>query len=224
MNTELSILFFTAASIGFIHTLLGPDHYIPFIAMAKAREWSLLKTSIITILCGLGHVMSSVVIGLIGIIFGLSIMKIGILEEFRGNLAAWALIGFGLVYFIWGMRRAYKGKPHRHIHMHEDMTVHSHDPKKTNITPWVLFTIFVLGPCEPLIPILMYPAAKMNVMGLIWTTAIFGIVTISTMLGIVILSSWGLSFARIGKLENYTHALAGATICLSGLAVQFLGL
>ncbi|HOD34406.1 MAG TPA: hypothetical protein PLR20_01590 [Syntrophales bacterium] len=27
-------------------------------------------------------------------------------------------------------------------------------------TPWVLFTIFVLGPSEPLIPVLMFPAAR----------------------------------------------------------------
>jgi len=27
---------------------------------------------------------------------------------------------------------------------------------------WALFLIFVFGPCEPLIPLIMYPAAKLN--------------------------------------------------------------
>ena len=33
MNIDLGLLLLTAASIGFIHTLLGPDHYLPFVAM-----------------------------------------------------------------------------------------------------------------------------------------------------------------------------------------------
>jgi hypothetical protein len=50
------------------------------------------------------------------------------------------------------------------------------------------------------------------------------VVTVGTMLTIVMFSSWGVSFARLGWLERYTHAAAGATICVSGLAIQFLGL
>jgi hypothetical protein len=44
------------------------------------------------------------------------------------------------------------------------------------------------------------------------------------MLCIVMAASWGISFARLGKLERWTHALAGGAICMSGLAIQFLGL
>ena len=93
-----------------------------------------------------------------------------------------------------------------------------------NITPWVLFTIFVLGPCEPLIPILMYPAAKESLAGLIGVTATFGAVTIITMLTIVIVSSLGLNLTGLKQFERYSHAVAGAAICLCGLAIQFLGL
>jgi sulfite exporter TauE/SafE len=88
----------------------------------------------------------------------------------------------------------------------------------------VLFTIFVFGPCEPLIPILMYPAAKGNLFGLVLVTAIFGLVTIMTMLSIVLISSLGVSFLPLGKMERYSHAVAGAVICLCGVAIQFLGL
>jgi len=55
-------------------------------------------------------------------------------------------------------------------------------------------------------------------------TAAFGLTTILTMLTIISLSAWGLSFVRLGALERYSHALAGAIILISGLAVQFLGL
>ena len=54
--------------------------------------------------------------------------------------------------------------------------------------------------------------------------AVFSIVTILTMLGIVILASKGINLLPLGRLERYSHALAGVAILLSGIAIQFLGL
>jgi nickel/cobalt exporter len=59
INQEIWILTGTAVALGFIHTLLGPDHYIPFGVMAKARQWALKKTLVIAFFSGLGHVLSS---------------------------------------------------------------------------------------------------------------------------------------------------------------------
>jgi len=56
MEDSLLVLLISAASIGFFHTLLGPDHYLPFILLSKSRNWSTVKTMFITVLCGLGHV------------------------------------------------------------------------------------------------------------------------------------------------------------------------
>jgi len=235
LDSTLIPLYITAASIGFIHTLFGPDHYLPFIVMSKARKWSLLKTGVITFLCGLGHVMSSVVLGAIGIAFGIAVMRLEAFEGFRGNLAGWALMAFGFTYLVWGIHKAIKNRPHRHLHLHSDSVNHSHDhshmkehahvhgEEKANITPWVLFTIFVLGPCEPLIPILMYPAAKSSIAGIITVAAIFSCVTIATMLSIVLVLSFGVNLIPLRRVERYTHAIAGATILLCGIAIQ-LGL
>ncbi len=236
MNTEIAILCGTAASIGFLHTLFGPDHYLPFIVMNRARKWSAVKTAWITFACGLGHVLSSVVLGLVGIAFGIAVMRLEVFEAFRGNLAAWALIGFGFAYAGWGIHRGVQHRPHTHLHLegegepahthaHDGEHTHSNEPvAKANITPWVLFTIFVLGPCEPLIPLLMYPAAKESLFGTVLVAVVFSTVTIGTMMIVVMAATWGVSFARFGKLERWTHALAGGAICLSGLAIYFLGL
>jgi len=237
MTDEIVILMVSAASIGFFHTLFGPDHYLPFIVMAKSGRWSIQKTTVITILCGLGHVLGSVVLGLLGVAMGIALSRLELIEAVRGELAAWILIAFGLVYFVWGVRQAIRNKPHVHLHAHSDGILHKHEhvhaqehlhvhtrQSTKNLTPWVLFTIFVLGPCEPLIPLLMYPAAKENTMGLILVTSIFGIVTITTMLTVVLIASFGVNLVSTGKLERYVHAIAGATISLSGLAIQFLGL
>lgn len=237
MSSEISILLVTAASIGFLHTLLGPDHYLPFIVMSKARQWSMAKTGWITALCGVGHVLGSVVLGLIGVAAGVAVSKLEAVESVRGELAAWAFIAFGLAYFAWGVRRAIKNRPHTHAHFHEDGSRHEHEhkhhkdhahvhesPAKANITPWILFTIFVFGPCEPLIPILMYPAAQSSWAGMALVAGVFSVTTIGTMMVVVFLGARGFSFIPLGKLERYSHALAGFIIFASGAAIKFLGL
>ncbi len=237
MERGIKLLVITAASLGFIHTVFGPDHYLPFIFIARARRWALRKTLLISFFCGLGHVMSSVVLGFVGIALGIAVSRLEDLESFRGQAASWLLIGFGFTYFVWGLRHAIRNKPHKHLHLHLDGLEHDHlhthqdehlhfhlQEEKKSITPWVLFTIFVFGPCEPLIPLVMYPASKHNTAGLIMVTTAFGVVTILTMLTIILISSWGIGLINLGKAERYVHIMAGAMIFLSGLGVRFLGL
>ncbi|MDP1677195.1 MAG: sulfite exporter TauE/SafE family protein [Bacteroidota bacterium] len=234
MPSELSVLLITAASVGFMHTIFGPDHYIPFIAMSKAGNWSKFKTLWVTILCGLGHVGSTIILGLVGIAFGYSIFQIQGVESYRGNIAGWLLIIFGLLYTVWGIRRVILNKPHTHTHIHHDgaMELHSHEHQnkhehpeyKASMRIWFIFTIFVFGPCEPLIPILMYPAAKGTLTDVVIVCTVFSIVTIGTMLAVVFSALYGLSFVPMKRMEQYSHALGGFAILMCGIAVQFLGL
>ena len=236
MSNEIIILVGAAAAVGFVHTVFGPDHYLPFIVLSKARQWSSVKTVMITLLCGIGHVLSSIVLGFIGIALGIAVFRLEAIESFRGELAAWLLITFGFTYFIWGIHRAIRNRPHEHFHLHEsgdanshphrhvaDHT-HVHTSKSGSLTPWVLFTIFIFGPCEPLIPLVMYPAAKGDMMTVAIVAFVFGLVTILTMLSIVLALSYGLAKLPLARLERYSHALAGLTIFLCGGAIKFLGL
>lgn len=233
MSEGFSALMVTAVSIGFFHTLMGPDHYIPFVMMSRAGKWSVAKTIFVTFLCGIGHVLSSIVLGALGLVLGAAVFNLEKIESFRGDLAAWALIIFGAVYFIWAIKRSSKGKTHKHIHLHEEgnhqhphkhFDEHSHIHEKSDMTPWVLFTIFIFGPCEPLIPILMYPAAKEDYQQALAVCAAFSVATISTMLTVVIAGMTGLKAISAGWVEKYSHALSGLAIFFCGIAIRFLGL
>jgi nickel/cobalt transporter (NicO) family protein len=236
MNNSIALLSITAISIGFIHTVLGPDHYLPFIVLSQAKKWPLRKTMIITFFCGVGHVLSSVILGLIGIAVGVSLTKLVSIESFRGNVAAWLFIAFGLVYMIISFRSLIKKKKHTHSHFHfngvkhvhehdhHDEHSHIHHEEAFNTTPWVLFLIFVFGPCEPLIPLVMYPAAKHNIQGAVVVAILFSIITISTMMVIVLSFNLGLNKINLKPIEKYSNLIAGALIFFSGLAIQFLGL
>lgn len=214
MESQSTILIITAASIGFLHTLLGPDHYIPFIAMSRAGKWSKSKTLLITILSGAGHVLSSVILGIIGAFAGITLSKVEFIEAFRADLAAWLIISFGLIYFAWGIKKIYRSG-HSHSHIVKD---------RNSLTPWIIFTIFVLGPCEPLIPLLIYPAVMESTLTLILVVIVFSAATISTMVLLVSAVLYSINIIPLHKTEKYSHAAAGLLILLCGLSIKFLGL
>jgi nickel/cobalt transporter (NicO) family protein len=236
MDNSIMLLSLTAVSIGFIHTLLGPDHYLPFIVLSEAKKWSLKKTMTITFFCGIGHVLSSVILGLVGIAVGISVSKLTAVESVRGNIAAWLFIAFGLVYMIISLRNLYRKKRHTHPHYHLDKGNHTHEhdhhlehthlheKNRASTTPWILFLIFVFGPCEPLIPIIMYPAAENNIRGVVLVSLLFSAVTIATMMSIVLAFKMGFNKINLKPVEKYSNLIAGAVIFLSGIAIQFLGL
>jgi sulfite exporter TauE/SafE len=237
MAQESVLLLLTAVSVGFLHTLLGPDHYIPFIVISKARGWSVGRTALITAVCGIGHVGSSVLIGMTGIGIGVAVNNLVSIESARGEIAAWMMIAFGFIYLIWGIRVSLRLKKHNHVHMHSDGTLHNHlhthfeehahiHPHKSykELTPWILFTIFFFGPCESFIPVLLYPAARNHLADITLVTGAFTIVTVGTMVTIVTLSVYGFRFLPKSGIEKYMHPVAGAIILLCGLGIIFLGL
>jgi ABC-type nickel/cobalt efflux system permease component RcnA len=236
MSIGLTTLIWTAAGIGFIHTIAGPDHYLPFVMLGRARGWPLVKTLWITALCGLGHVAGSVVLGFIGIGMGLAIHDLVSIESLRGEIAAWALLAFGLGYLAWGIRLAHRRRPHSHSHYHLDGSLHEHQHQHrsnhthlhlaseggSGVTPWALFVIFVLGPCEPLIPVLIFPASSASLTGILLVSAVFGLVTIATMVAITALLVLGARRLRFDGLGHWSHALAGGTLMLSGLFMMMM--
>jgi len=240
MSPEILVLCGTAATIAFVHTLLGPDHYLPFVALARSREWSMARALRNTLMCGSGHIVGSVLLGFIGIYASIQLHALEWIEGMRGDLAAWALVSFGLLYMAWGLRRAYRRASHahwhshggmRHYHSHRHQHDHSHvhsdentDGQRRSVAGWAIFLVFVLGPCEPLIPILMFPAAKESLVGLLAVTSTFALVTVLTMIGAVALSLWGLQSVRLPSMQRYSEAIAGGTITMCGLSIAVLGL
>ncbi len=216
MNPELMVLAGTAATIAFFHTLLGVDHYLPLSAVSTVRGWSYKKLAAITTLVGAGHIVGSVCLGFVGIAMRAQLENLGFIESVRGEIAAWLLVAFGLVYAVWGLKHAHK----------KSLETHDSSSKTLNLarlSPFAILVIFVVGPCEPLIPILMYPAFTFSVAGMLLVTTVFAVVTVLTMLGAVLVSSYGV--ARLKGLSSFKfgHTACGATISACGLAILFLG-
>ena len=231
---------FAAAVAAFMHTLAGPDHYLPFIALSKCRSWSMGRTMLWTFICGVGHVASALLLA-VGFYYLLGWVTADYAKEFidehRGSAAAWMLIAFGAVYAVWGLRSARASKPHTHTHQHENGEEHTHKhshncaghrhwhdrPETAKVIPWILFIIFAFGPCEA-VWIVLPAATAVGAACLVVSTLVFAAVTILTMLAAVALALQGIRFLRFRFLERYAHAVAGVTILLCGIAIAFLGL
>jgi len=89
----------------------------------------------------------------------------------------------------------------------------------------MLFIVFVFGPCEVLIPLLMAPAAAFDWTGVAMVTLAFSVATLTTMLVMVSALYHGLSLIKINMagVQRWSHALAGLVLMLCA-AVMFAGL
>ena len=204
LSSPLFALLGATIAIAFFHSL-APDHWLPFVMLAKARQWSRKRVAIVSLVAGLAHVGSSIILGAIGIAFGLA-ATMSDLGSVRTKLGLFLLIGFGLTYAIWGLRHA---KHSHHHHLDETLS------QKKNITLWTIFSVFILGPCEPLIP-LMFLATSESWFGIVVVTGVFAIVTVVMMIGQSLLGHAGIQRVHYSKADRYSHALAGGVIALTG--------
>jgi nickel/cobalt transporter (NicO) family protein len=203
-----------AVTIGSMHTL-APDHWVPFAALARAQGWSRARTARITALCGFGHVTVSALLGLLALFFGLELLKV--VGERMEAVAGLLLIGFGLVYAIYGLRRTAGTHVHGHHHAHFD---HVHDGHR--MTPWALFVLFSADPCVAVIPIL-FAAAPLGALPAALVVGAYEIATIATMVALVLPAAAAAKRVTGHWVEHYGDAAAGAVIASVGLLVAVLG-
>ncbi len=207
-------LIISTVSIAFLHAL-APDHWLPFIMIGRAQKWSIRKLIFVTFIAGIGHVGSSVLLGIIGLFIGMELSKLQGFEGLRGEVGLWLLIGFGIAYAIWGLKHA------KHPHKHE--IVDEKILNKKVVTVWTLFAIFVLGPCEPLIP-LLFVSLKFKTAGIIAVIIVFSIMTWIMMIAQVLIGYLGIQLVKLEKLERYSHTIAGAVIALTGVFILVSGI
>ncbi|HSP16833.1 MAG TPA: hypothetical protein VLV78_18955 [Thermoanaerobaculia bacterium] len=219
MSGGLLTLMFAAATVGSLHSL-APDHWVPFAALSRARGWSSAHTSRLTIVCGLGHVTVSAILGLIGLFIGLETV-----HAFGATLednAIYLLIGFGVIYTIWGLQRSFARDPLQVMHHHGHHHPHGHNDHDHGLTEWSLFLLFSADPCVAVIPMIV--AASLGG----WTAVVavvvtYELATIATMVALVAAARAGANTLRFAWFERYGDAAAGALIVTVGTVLSILG-
>lgn len=210
-TAETAALCLTAGSVGAMHTLLGPDHYVPFVAMARAGGWSTAKTLRVTLACGLGHLAGSVAFGIAAVALGLAAAWFEPIESVRGAVAGWLLILGAAAVIGWGCIRAAGHRP----------SASSGAAAASVWAPWAAFLVFVFGPCEPLIPLVMLPAARASGWAVAAVIVAFGAATLATMVAAVWAMWHGVGLVRVPRLARFADIVAGLAILACGVLVRF---
>ena len=109
------VLALTAFGLGFLHTILEVDHYIPFAAISKAHNWPKKKTFWVVLGCGGGHSFTTILLcGIAAFAVTALAGQMDNIANIGGIIGDIALVLFGLIYVIWGIYAAVKNKPHVH--------------------------------------------------------------------------------------------------------------
>jgi hypothetical protein len=214
MSGLFPTLLAAAMTVGSLHSL-APDHWVPFAVLARAQGWSARRTARVTFLCGFGHVTVSVLLGLLGLVFGRQLFQSfgQRMESFAGVL----LVAFGLVYAVWGLRRTAGRHVHGHAHVHYD---HVHEPG--DMTVRSLFLLFCADPCVAVVP-LLFAAAPLGAAQTVVLVVLYEIATIATMVALVLPARAGSRLFRGAWFAHYGDATAGGLIAVTGLVVGALG-
>jgi len=222
-----AIVFFAAASAtASLHALI-PDHWLPFVLMGRARNWTTGKTLALASASGLVHVFLAVGLGLVTYRLGrdgaeVLARRIGETLEVLSSLS---LAVFGIVYggYSWYRERRHHPDPdileasgspppgtHHHGHLLENWF--SGDP-----TGLSLVIVIGVSPCALAFPILLASAATLGVSGVLLVATGFGVATMATTLAITLIAFLSSRKIDFPFLARYGDLTSGILIGVVGL-------
>jgi hypothetical protein len=205
-----ALLVGTVAGVGILHTLV-PDHWAPIVAVARQRSWTMAETARAAAIAGLGHVLSTLGLGILVWVAGAAVAaRYG---HTVNVFAAVALIAFGLWIAYGGWKESQS----------TDITAGSPDgtaPAKAvpNSTPLLL--ILGSSPMVEGIPAFLaastYGPSLLAIMA-----AVFALTTISTYVATSVAGLASLRRTSLGAFEKYGELLSGALVAIVGVYAFF---
>ena len=225
MNAELIV--YTALALGVSHTLLGPDHYLPLASVAAARGWRPSRLMAVTLLFAAGHLSVSLLLVAGGAALHTEAEQLLQLDELRAGAAAWLLIAAGVCYGCWSLRQLLRGDAHSHSHRHGELEhshahrhggthSHLHGATAQRLLPWLLFVTLLLGPCELLVVLMLYPLSVGDYATAYAAATAFSAATLLAMLVVVPLATFGFSRCLPPRAAAWGHPLTAGVLLLSG--------
>jgi hypothetical protein len=115
------LLIGAVATVGVLHTIV-PDHWLPITLIARQRGWSKAETGRASLLAGIGHVVSTLLIASVAWLAGVAVAA-----RFGGVVdaaASVALVAFGAWIAISAWRELHGDAGHGHSHRHGHSPAH----------------------------------------------------------------------------------------------------
>jgi ABC-type nickel/cobalt efflux system permease component RcnA len=218
-------LVLTTVLTAVVHTLI-PDHWLPFVLVARAEGWNLRRTVTMTASSALLHVTVSIALAMAVVLAGRSAeMAVTGLGDRLSALSGWMLVLFGLVYMGWFLMRgghAHTFGIHPHHDAHDEAPPHASASRLKALSGHALAFVVGFNPCILVIPC-VYGAAQLSPLVLVAVSAAFAASTILSMVIVTLLGLHGTSRLTSPFLTRYGEAFSGALIALTGTAVLLAG-
>ncbi|HEY5337240.1 MAG TPA: hypothetical protein VIJ85_03480 [Rhizomicrobium sp.] len=211
LNSAPALLLIVAVGVvGVLHTMV-PDHWAPIALMAKQQGWTKAQTARAALGAGTGHVLSTLLLGLI--VWGAGLAVAAKFGQWIEALSSIALIGFGLwiAWSGWREMRAEQHHEHAHAHGHAHEHHHHGHGQRTAL-------LLILG-SSPMIEGLpaFFAAGKFGIGQIVVMSLVFAASTIITYVVLCVASVAGLERVRLGPLEHYGEVLSGLFIAAVGV-------
>ena len=199
-------LFISVLAISILHAIL-PNHWLPVVAIGRQLGWDGRKTSGVTMLAALAHSLSTVIIGVLVAMGGMTLG--GLLPYFK-YIAAGILIVLGCL-FVW------RHQHHMHFHLKELKVT-----QQTNMGVIIgsLMLAMFLSPCLEVGALFLVAGTK----GMALTFLIAAMYTITSALGMTLfawLAFHGLKKMDWHKLEHNSGLVSGIILIVTGLFFIF---
>lgn len=196
--------------LSLVHAAI-PNHWLPIVTIGKAEKWTMHETMKATLLIGVAHITSTLIIGVLIGIAGFQ------LSSKHAELTHWvapavlALLGLGFV-----LADVFNGNRHDHNHFSE---VGGGKTKSAII--WSMVLAMFLSPCIEL-EVYFLPAGAYGWAGILATSAVYLVATVGMMMTLVYLGAKGLSRLNWHVFEHHQKTLTGAILIILSAVSLFI--
>lgn len=194
----------SAFLLSIIHASI-PNHWLPLVAISKVENWSRVLTLRATLISGIAHIASTIVIGLLVGWVGLKFATQN--HSLFRIIAPSILIGTGLIYIVLHLTTKNKHHPH-----------HEKKIKKTSITA-IIVSISVGMFFSPCIELQSYyfKAGDFGWQGILSVSVIYLVVTVAMMMLLVSLALKGIQKFNLHSLEHNERLIIGIILFATGI-------
>ena len=189
-----------------LHALI-PNHWLPVLAVSRKENWTIAETTSITLLSGLAHALSTVLIGLVIGLLGVQLAEH--VDHFTHLIAPVILIGLGIFYI-------YQHHRHKHFTLESGGTRMS----KNRIILGLVIAMF-FSPCFEIEAYFLMAGAH-GWYQVVILAVIYTVVTVSGMVIWIRLAYKGVFRLNWHTLEHNAGIITGATLVITGIVSFFI--
>jgi len=203
----------TGLTVSILHASI-PTHWLPFVLAGRAQKWSYKRTLSVLFVAGMGHILTTSLIGAGIVWFGLNLH-----EHFEESLV---LIASVIVFLFGAYNIVQYLRGHKHSHCDHN-EAHDHDYAKKAKDGWAILSLLLLltlSPCHAFIPVYISAwATGWNGFYILTITLAMG--TLAAMMFFTSLAFFGLKQLKLDWLEDHEKLVAGILLIALAFVVYF---